>query len=212
MSLTSTTDHSQANASGRRATCPRCHLPLSSCLCRWVVCTDNQWPVLVLQHPSEAAHAKGSARLLGLSLQRVRCVVVGSEGDDALESALGPPGHSLLLFPAEAPTPGSAPRAEGGINLAPRPAQLVLLDGTWRQARQMLRASPRLQALPRLPLADPPPSRYAIRRAQQPQHQRSTLEAACLALGQLEGRPGHYAPLLQAFSGWVAEVAARARR
>ena len=48
-----------------------------------------------------------------------------------------------------------------------------------------------------------------IRRAQQP-GQRSTLEAACTALGLLEGRPAHYAPLLDAFSGWVAQVAARA--
>jgi DTW domain-containing protein len=181
-------------------------------LCRWVVPTANRWAVLVLQHPDEAVQAKGSARLLGLSLQQLNHVV-GARVDDAdLNERLGPPGHSLLLFPPDAETPGTVAGADDTVDPPSQPGQLVLLDGTWRQARQMLRAHPRLQALPRLALADPPPARYAIRRAQRPQHQRSTLEAACLALGQLEGRPEHYAPLLAAFSGWVGEVAARVSR
>lgn len=204
----------------RRPACPRCHLPLATCLCRWVVPTANRCAVLVLQHPDEATQAKGSARLLGLSLQHLRCVVATQLDDAVLDDCLGRPGHSLLLFPAEAAAAGrpdgsaDGPWAEpcDAVDPRPMPGQLVLLDGTWRQARQMLRAHPRLQALPRLAMADPPPSRYAIRRAQRPQHQRSTLEAACLALGRLEGRPGYYAPLLAAFSGWVAEVAARAGR
>ena len=195
----------------RRPLCPQCQLPLATCLCRWVAPTANQWDVLVLQHPDEAKQAKGSVRLLGLSLQRLQCVVAARMDDIVLDALLGPPGHSLLLFPAEAATPG-APAGPGNAVVPPSlPGQLVLLDGTWRQARQMLRAHPRLQSLPRLALADPPPARYAIRRAQRPQHQRSTLEAACLALGRLEGRPDHYAPLLAAFSGWVGEVGARAR-
>ena len=174
--------------------------------------TANHWAVLVLQHPDEAAQAKGSVRLLGLSLQHLHCVVAASVEDAVLDERLGPPGHSLLLFPPDPSAPGSPDETGVRVEGLPTPGQLVLLDGTWRQARQMLRAHPRLQSLPRLALADPPPARYAIRRAQRPQHQRSTLEAACLALGQLEGRPDHYAPLLAAFSGWVGEVAARAGR
>jgi DTW domain-containing protein YfiP len=84
--------------------------------------------------------------------------------------------------------------------------RLVLLDGTWRKTRKLLHANPLLQALPRWPLPAPPPSRYTIRRAQRP-GQRSTLEAACLALGHLEGEPARYLPLLSAFDGWVAEQA-----
>jgi DTW domain-containing protein YfiP len=84
--------------------------------------------------------------------------------------------------------------------------RLVLLDGTWRKTRKLLHANPLLQALPRWPLPAPPPSRYTIRRAQRPD-QVSTLEAACLALGHLEGEPARYVPLLSAFDGWVAEQA-----
>jgi len=68
----------------------------------------------------------------------------------------------------------------------------------------MLREHPKLQQLPRCALPAPSPSRYTIRKAQRPD-QRSTLEAACLALGSLEGRPAAYAPLLSAFDGWVAQ-------
>jgi DTW domain-containing protein len=186
-----------------RPLCPRCQRPLPACLCAWVRPTANRLPVLVLQHPQEAAQAKGSVRLLGLSLQACTVQVGDAFDPAALAAWLGPPGASLLLYP-DAPGVAQAP---GGP--LPIPARLVLLDGTWRQARGLLRSHLALQTLPRWALPDLAPPRYSIRRARQPA-QRSTLEAACAALGLLEGRPAHYAPLLDAFSGWVAQVAARA--
>ncbi|GCL63080.1 DTW domain-containing protein [Rubrivivax pictus] len=176
---------------------------MPACLCAWVRPIANRLPLLVLQHPQEAAQAKGSLRLLGLSLSACRVQVGDSFDPAALTAWLGPPGSSLLLYPD---APGAPPRPADAL---PQPAQLVLLDGTWRQARALLRRHPALQALPRWALPAVAPSRYRIRRAQQPA-QRSTLEAACTALGQLEDRPAHYAPLLAAFSGWVDAVAARA--
>ena len=87
----------------------------------------------------------------------------------------------------------------------------MVLDGTWRKTLKMLHLSPLLQSLPRCPFpagAALPRSLYGIRKAQRPEH-RSTLEATCLALGLLEGRPGHYQPLMQAFGDWVGTLAAR---
>lgn len=194
-----------------RPLCPRCRLPRSTCLCRWVRPTDNDLPLLVLQHPAEARQAKGSVRLLTLSLRRCRCEVGDDFAPDQLAAWLGDDGDSLLLFPA-APLDARAPDVDSVTTALPRPKQLVLLDGTWRQAGGLLRNHAALQALPRWAVTAPPPSRYAIRRAPRPQQQRSTLEAACLALGALEGRPAHYDPLLSAFSAWVAEVAGRAGR
>jgi DTW domain-containing protein YfiP len=190
-----------------RPACHRCALPLSACLCRWITPTANRIALLVLQHPQEARQAKGSVRLLQLSLAHSRCVVGQTFDPAALATALHAapaPGQAaprpVLLFPGGGPQPG-APQ--------PCPGPLVLLDGTWRQARRLLQANPLLQGLPRWALPAPPPPRYAIlRRAQRPE-QRASLEAACLALGLLEGRPAHYQPLLAAFDGWVASVAAR---
>ena len=185
-------------------------------MCRWITPTDNRLHVLVLQHPQEAAHAKGSARLLALSLAQCDCLVGDVFDEAALSVRLAPPGRSRLLFPepaAQAVDKGPLqPVSPGGIEPAPVGGpveQLVLLDGTWRQAGRLLRDHPSLQALARWSLSSLPPSRYRIRAAPRPQAQRSTLEAACLALGALEQRPQHYTALLSAFSGWVETVAAR---
>lgn len=195
-----------------RPVCPRCALPVPACLCRWITPTANRVPLLVLQHPQEVDQAKGSVRLLRLSLAQCHCAAV--ESIDALGltarlAAAAGQGHPqpacaapVLLFPGGDPGADPWPPVTG---------PLVLLDGTWRQARRLLNASPVLQALPRWALPTPPPARYTIRRAQRPE-QRSSLEAACLALGLLEDRPAHYQPLLAAFDGWVASVAARQPR
>ncbi len=189
-----------------RPVCPRCALPLPACLCRWITPTHNRVGLLVLQHPQEAQQAKGSVRLLQLSLANSRCVVGERHAPAALASLLQPaaadgqaPPQPVLLFPAGDGAPATAPPCAG---------TLVLLDGTWRQARRLLQANPLLQDLPRWALPSPPPARYTIRRAHRPD-QRSSLEAACLALGQLEGRPAHYQALLAAFDGWVASLVAR---
>jgi DTW domain-containing protein YfiP len=179
-----------------RLRCSRCERPQVDCLCRWIRPVDNPVPVLVLQHRLEVHQAKGSARLLQLSLAHCR-VVVGPPWDaGVLANPAGRP--SLLLYPA---TPGervAAPPADTGH-------QLVVLDATWRKSRRMLFEHPWLRALPRLALQAPPPSRYTtLRRAERP-GQRSTLEATCLALAQLEGDAARYAALLQAFDGFVEQ-------
>lgn len=178
----------------RRALCAHCKRPLRSCLCRWITPTANRVPLQVLQHPLEREHAKGSLPLLGLSLSQ--CTVEVAEVFSAEEQARWQQPDTWLLYPRD-----------NSVFAQPEPTnrhvrQLLLLDGTWRKTRKLLHLNPALLQLPRYALSAPPPSRYGIRKAQQPD-QRSTLEAACLALGQLEQRPAHYEPLLQAFSNWV---------
>lgn len=185
-----------------RPRCERCLRPRSTCLCAWLRPTANEVEVLLLQHPAEIRHAKGSARLLQLSLRHCEAQVGEVFDAVALQAWLQSPGHDgrprqpWLLFP-EAP----------GISSEPPPAaedlRLVVLDGSWRQARQLLTRHPALQQLPRWSLTSPPPSRYIIRKAQRPE-QRSTLEATCLALAALESDAMRYEPLLAAFDGWVA--------
>jgi DTW domain-containing protein YfiP len=180
-----------------RLRCARCQRPTRTCLCGWVRPTAHTVPLLVLQHPREAGHAKGSLPLLQLSLQHCHVEVGKCFDPHALQTWLD--AGAALLYP------GPAATACGAAD--PPPTQLVLLDGTWRQTRQLLHLNPLLQRLPRLQLTDPAPSRYTIRKAQQA-GQRSTLEAACLALSLLKDTPAHCAALLQAFEGWTAQQAA----
>jgi DTW domain-containing protein YfiP len=192
-----------------RPTCARCERPERACLCRWVTPTDHQVEVLILQHPLEVHQAKGSARLLELSLAHCRRVVGEVFEPQALAALLAPAGScrcSVLLYPEQDAAQGADAAAlrwaASDLPRQPRGLRLVVLDGTWRKSRKMLHLNPALQRLPRLALADPPPSHYRVRKAHRAD-QLSTLEATVLALRQIEGgEPG--VGLLAAFDGFVA--------
>lgn len=112
--------------------------------------------------------------------------------------------QALLLYPETADqTSGGSHRTEVVSDNAAR-LRLVVLDGTWRKSRKMLYLNPMLQELPRLALQAAAPSQYRIRKAHLPE-QLSTLEATCHALAQLEQDSTRYAPVLQAFDGFVTE-------
>lgn len=202
-----------------RACCDRCLRPASACLCAWATPVAHRADVLVLQHPLEVAHAKGTARLLHLCLPGSR-LEVGETFEPTLlrqwlaaPTAHGAPAHTVLLYPPPAPgavqnpaLPLQAPPTLPPAWLAePAALRMVVIDGTWRKSRKMLYLNPLLQQLPRLPLADLPASRYGPMRKAHAAHQLSTLEATCAALAQIEGDAARYAPVVAAMDGWLAQ-------
>lgn len=170
----------------RRPRCLRCERPLSTCLCATLPAPPlaHRTELLILQHPAEAGHAKNTALLLALGLQRVQLL-----RGEVFDAALAGPG-TALLYPGDGATAAAAPADV---------RRLVLLDGSWRQSRRLLAANPWLAGLPRLALPMQP-GRYAIRRAHRP-GQLSTLEAGLQALTLLEGEP--FTPLWAAFDAFV---------
>ena len=207
-------DATPSNPRGTRAQCPACLRPLQTCVCHHVTAVSNQVQVLILQHPMEVANAKGSARLLHLSLSNSRLECGEAFEPGRLDQLLSADRRNVLLYPetAEDKSLGlAAPRPFDPQWLGePRRLRLVVLDGTWRKSRKMLYLNPSLQALPRLPLRDTPPSHYLIRKAHLPD-QLSTLEATAYALGQLENDPRKFNPLIDAFDGFVAQLASYVR-
>ena len=188
-----------------RSRCDRCALPSRTCLCALVTRAHNDVDVLVLQHPDEQHQAKGSARLMGLSLARCR-VIVGEtfEPETLLELLDGDVSGATLLYPA-------GPLAGPGTPQSARPRRLVVLDGTWRKSLKMLHANPLLQSLPRWSVAPVAATRYGALRKARRETQLSTLEATCAALADIEGAATRYEPLLAAFDAFVADRASRAR-
>lgn len=202
----------------RRPSCAICMRPQSACICQWITPISHVVEVVVLQHPLEVANAKGSARLLCLSLPHSRLVtgeVFAGQDLQALltaplppQAAAGSPKQAILLYPdtpddqaLHMPAP---PALTSAMLRDPSQLRLIVLDGTWRKSRKMLYLNPLLQQLPRLSLRDTPASHYLIRKAHRPD-QLSTLEATCAALMQLEGRIEQFQPLLTAFDGFVAQ-------
>ncbi|MEX0140376.1 DTW domain-containing protein [Massilia sp. LMS1-1-1.1] len=191
----------------KRARCPACLRAVSSCICRWIAPVSHAVEVLILQHPLEVHNAKGSARLLHLSLPNSRMLTGEQFAPDVLAGLLAGK-HNVLLYPD---TPGDRslgiappPALDPATLLDPTQLRLVVLDATWRKSRKMLYLNPPLQQLPRLPLRDTPASHYLIRKAHAPD-QLSTLEATCYALMQLEQDAARFVPLIAAFDGFVAQ-------
>ena len=210
-------------ASGaKRPSCTRCLRPKRTCICQWVRPVAHLVEVLILQHPLEVAHAKGSARLLHLSLPKswlitgevfdLQACLALLDAQDSEDAKRAPriPRHNLLLYPSSEvgqeinSAPASLLLPDSSCSVAPSQLRLIVLDGTWRKSRKMLYRNPLLQQLPRLSLQALTTSQYLIRKA----HRLgllSTLEATCAALAQLEGEPDKFEPLLQAFDGFVAQ-------
>lgn len=191
-----------------RIRCARCARPQSACICEWIAPVQSDVGLLVLQHPMEVHNAKGSAKLLHLSIAGSTMVTGETFDGQLLQRLLHHDGRMpVLLYPElpgertmGIPAPPPLARDQGDD---PGRLLLVVLDGTWRKSRKMLYVNPALQALPRLPLTHMPASHYLIRKAHAPD-QLSTLEATCHALGQLEGAPDRYQPLLNSFDRFVA--------
>ena len=83
-----------------------------------------------------------------------------------------------------------------------RPKQLVLLDGTWPQARTMVRDIPVLKDLPCYKLAPSEPGKYRIR-LEPTDTSLSTVEAAVQALREIEPKTKGLDQLLVAFDTMV---------
>ena len=195
----------------KRATCPRCLRPQSTCICKWIVPVVNTVEVLVLQHPLEVCNAKDSARLLHLCLPNSR-MVTGEVFEASVLASTAK--HDIFLYPdttQDAAHGLPAPQQMPTTLIDPVQIRLIVLDATWRKSRKMLYRNPPLHCLPRLSLQGLPASSYRIRKAHS-LDQLSTLEATCAALAQLEGNTEKYQPLLAAFDGFVAQQMGLAAR
>jgi DTW domain-containing protein YfiP len=179
-----------------RAHCHRCHKPQLTCVCASILPVDNRTRVLVLQHPRERLHPIGTARFASLGLLNARVEVAWNAAHHE-EVAPGwlPEGTALLYPAADAHDLRELPQAE-------RPAQLLVLDGTWHTARTLYRDKKWLHALPHYRFLPAQPGRYRLRREPQADYV-STIEAIVEALSILEPETTGLDGLLAAFDAMI---------
>ncbi len=177
---------------------------------------DNRIFVLILQHPQERREPLATAALTVANLRRGR-LAVGLSWPN-LERALGRPVDPsrwgvLYLGSVRAAVFGEAGEiiALGRDGQPLRDRQLlrrldgiVLLDGTWSQAKTLWWRNPWLLKLQRLALNPPRPSRLGRLRREPRREAVSTIEAAALALRHLEAGAGPADVLTQALDGLLA--------
>ncbi|MEZ4401293.1 MAG: tRNA-uridine aminocarboxypropyltransferase [Kofleriaceae bacterium] len=186
-----------------RPRCPRCRRPTSVCYCAHVAALPTATRVVILQHPRERDVAIGTARMASLCLPNSELHVgVRWDGHAALARALTTPGRTpILLYPG----PGARDLL---TEPPPGPVTLVVVDGTWSQAKTVVRDNPVLHALPRYAFVAPELSQYRIRREPDDAFC-STIEALMHALGALEGEPARFRAMLTPFRAMVDTQLAR---
>jgi DTW domain-containing protein YfiP len=177
----------------RRERCYACFRPRAECLCDTLPRIENRTPILVLQHRRESFHAFNTARMVRHSLANSR-FVVGHVREIAEQLVLE--SEAALLFP------GETAEVLADLPAERRPRQLVVVDGTWHQAKTLVRDIPALSALPRVRLRPAEPSRYRIRREPHVEAL-STVEAVVDALRTLEPNTPGGDELLTAFRRMV---------
>jgi DTW domain-containing protein YfiP len=179
---------------------------------------DNRVFVLVLQHPQEKREALATASLIIMALRKAR-LVTGLSWPN-LERALGRPADPRrwgVLYLGSVRR-GGGPRQEinvlgsNGEALAdPDPilrglAGIVLIDGSWKEAKTLWWRNPWLLRLNRLVLDPPAPARLGRVRREPRREALSTLEAAALVLRRLEPGPAAADALLAALDGLLADA------
>jgi DTW domain-containing protein YfiP len=156
-----------------RGRCRRCLLPQALCLCGELRPVATRTEFVLLRHVRQAWKTSNTARLAPLALPRCALVDYGGAGAPFDDRVLAAPG-TVLLFPDAA-----APLAEP-------PRRVVVLDGSWSQARRMSQRLPALRTMPRLSLPPPAAGTSRLRRPPHPEGM-STLEAIAHVVAVLEG-------------------------
>lgn len=178
-----------------RPFCYRCWRARILCLCSHVKVVDNRVEILFLQHPNERKMPVNTARLAHLSLAKSRLVHGVSFGPESVLGAMLPRREKVgILFPS--------PQAKE-LRDAPKDLEtLVVIDGTWREAKKMIWLSPILLEFPHYAFVPEKPSNYRIRKEPKDSFI-SSIEATVAALRILDRDPEKYGELLALFDRMV---------
>lgn len=185
---------------GGRPTCLKCFRPCSHCLCGLLAPFEAHCNILILQHPAERRKYYSTAKLvtdLIVNSKRIR-------GIEFSEEQIAHQFHSrktYLLYPsADAVDCVDLPLSSNDT--------VIVVDGTWVEARKILKKSPHLKLFQHLTFQAPLVSNYQIRK--QPKvNYLSTIESIGHLLklnavaNRLDGKLLDYQKLFDVFSKMV---------
>ncbi len=193
--------------------CLRCGKPETLCVCEDIQPLDNKIAVLILQHPQEQDRSLGTARLAALSLKDAVFKVglswpslakaLGRQADakrwatlylGSADPALLAPGQAVTALDAKGNVLPAQDRALDDIE------GIIVLDGTWSQAKTLWWRNAWLLKSRRVVLAPSHPSLYGKLRREPRREALSTIESVGMLLSRLEERPEIEAVLSETFA------------
>jgi DTW domain-containing protein YfiP len=210
-----------APAADPNAECPRCRKPPALCVCEGITPIDNQVALLILQHPQEQDRELGTAQLTALHFKNAQLKIGLSW--PSLTKILGRPAdprHWAILYLGSVRAAAVLPDRDivvvnrKGSAVDHQDAALreiegiVLLDGTWSQAKALWWRNGWMLKCQRVVLGPKRRSRYGRLRREPRSDGLSTLEAAAMLLARLEGKPEIEATLIASFERLLARYRA----
>jgi DTW domain-containing protein YfiP len=200
------------------ADCPHCGKPLPLCICDSVTRIESRISLLILQHPQEQDRSLGTARLTALHF--ANAVLKIGLSWPSLSKALGrpvaDPSRWAVLYLGSAKAGDLDTESEivainrkGGMENHQRAILkaiegIVMLDGTWSQAKALWWRNPWMLKCQRVILGPKRPSAYGQLRREPRRDGLSTIEAAAMLLAALERRPEIAATLNGSFERMLA--------
>jgi DTW domain-containing protein YfiP len=180
---------------------------------------DNRLFVLILQHPQEKREALATAASTCALLSHAQ-LVVGLSWPNlsrALGRSVDPKRWAVLYLGSARPAALGQQREVIALDRRSEPAAdqeallrgldgVVVLDGTWKEAKTLWWRNPWLLKLRRLVLNPQDKSRYGRIRREPRREALSTLEAVALLLRQFDGGAEIEAKLLGALDRLIAEA------
>lgn len=162
--------------------CPRCLINKSLCFCDHIPSVETETKVSLIVHIKEKVLSSNTAHLAHQCLSNSEFLYRGLK-DNPIESTfeLDPNYQALYLYPSEMAQELTLELLES----FEKPIQLIVPDGSWRQAKKFHKRVPLFQSIPHVKLPMIPQSLYQLRK-QKYENSVCTLEAIAYALGIIE--------------------------
>ncbi|OLQ88371.1 DTW domain-containing protein [Vibrio panuliri] len=177
------------NARGSKVErCQYCQVAANNCICDYQPQIESDVAVMLIVSENEVFKPSNTGRLILDTIQEGYAFQWNRTDPDPKMLALlqDPSYQPLLVFPAD--------YVENKQRVVHQPLNqfcdnkkplIILLDGSWREARRMFRKSPYLDNLPVVSIHPQAISQYMMRKSDNEQHL-ATAEVAIMVLQQLE--------------------------
>lgn len=163
--------------------CPDCGLNRSLCICTLIPSLDLKTRVCLVIHAKEIKRTTNTGRLAIKSLVNSEMRIRGETKDPLdLSDILNDTYQTFLFYPSDE----ALELNKDFIEKDPRPVQLIVPDGNWRQASKVHYRHHEIKNIPRVMIKTPNTSKYHLRAETTPEGM-ATLQAIAHALGIIEG-------------------------
>ena len=163
--------------------CEICRASRTACLCDVVPKLELRTKVCLVIHHRELSRSSNTGLLAIRALVNSEVRVRGEQREALdLKDLISSQYRSFLFYPSA----DALELNQALVMQEPTPIQLLVPDGTWRQARKIHSRHPELRALPRVKISTPNHPAFQLRAQSKPERM-ATLQAIAHGLGIIEG-------------------------